>query len=124
MAKAIYKKNLEIIPGDVIIGQMLCHIIRQPGLSFVVKELLSHNPGSEFYVKEISEIVGLSFEQIMGYSKNLIPLGVIRKINGENKSLLNPGEGFIVEGGDKLIFVAGCENDCEELKRKGKFKKY
>ncbi len=103
-----YPGPLEILASDAVVSRLLAQNIRHRGLSRIYNELLTHEGGSEVYLREHPELDGLRFEVLSEAFGESILLGVVRHgEGGEHEPHLNPPPGFRVRATDRFVHLAG-----------------
>ena len=112
VAKATYSGSLEVLASNAFIAQLIAQSIRYPGLSEVYRELLSHDEGSEVYVRTASDMVGRTLEETRSYHPSTVILGLCRPSEDGFQPLLDPEQEHVVQTGDRLVFLAGSYEDC------------
>lgn len=105
-ARRAYPGPLEIIASNRVISSLISQTIRHPGMSQVYAALLSHGEGSEIYAREAPQFEGQRFGDLGGAFPDAILLGIVRRENGGEKSLLNPSDDLILRADDRLVLVA------------------
>jgi hypothetical protein len=118
LAKNPYKGEVEIVAGDAVISRLIAQNIRHKGLSYIYSELLQHNEGNEFYIRECSSLDGENFYRVADAFPSAVLIGVLRKDNGLLKPYLNPPMNFIIQKDDQLVFIA---EDYESTEPPGNF---
>ena len=116
MAQKAYQGILEILATDVFITRCMAQNVRHPGLSHLFHEILSHRQGNSIYIRTFESFTGARFWDLVGACPKAILLGVVRLHGEEFRSILNPADDVILEGNDRLIFLAREYEDCEILK--------
>lgn len=106
IARKAYPGPLEILASDAIISRLLAQNIRHPGLSHVFNELLTHEGGSEIYIREHPELDGITFGQLGGAFHTSILLGVLREEGDHWVPHLNPPADFVLEASDHFVHLA------------------
>lgn len=73
IARAAYGGPIETLESDMFIARLMAQIIRNPGLSHIYYELLTHEEGDEIYLRDYPELTG----RIVGELLPLFPDAVI-----------------------------------------------
>ena len=84
-----------------IIAKIIAHSCMQTGLAESFREVLRFE-GSEFYLVDFREGVGLSFEELLMRMNNGVPIGFYR----DGKVLLNPSPDNKLQDNDKVLVFA------------------
>jgi Trk K+ transport system NAD-binding subunit len=103
--RALYRGPMEIIAGDEVISRLMAHNVRHPGLSHVYGEL-SDVSGSQIYVREESQLVGVPVQQLAYAFAEGVLLGVVRPQGDGFQALLNPPNDMRLETGDRIAVLA------------------
>ena len=103
--RTLYKGPMEIITGDEIIARLMVQAVRHPGLSHVYAQLLTDVGGSQIYVREEPELVGLSAQQLVHAFAEGILLGVVRPTESGFRVLLNPPHDLHLQAGDRIAVL-------------------
>uniref|UniRef100_A0A6B2KZP9 RCK N-terminal domain-containing protein n=1 Tax=Arcella intermedia TaxID=1963864 RepID=A0A6B2KZP9_9EUKA len=115
--------NVVPVVAHEMIGRLLIQCARQPGLAEVYCDLLSFD-GSEFYLKEWPQLVGLKFIEVCFHFEGAVVCG-ISKANGQ--MVINPSNDTIIESGDSILVIAEDDStydilpkplDLEEYKKR------
>ena len=108
--RALYPGPMEIIAGDELISRLMVQNVRHPGLSHVFGELADVS-GSQIYVREESQLAGVSVQQL-GYAfREGVLLGVVRPQKDGFQALLNPPNDLRLETGDRIAVLAPSYKD-------------
>ena len=81
-----------------IIAKIIAHSCTQTGLADSFREVLQFE-GSEFYLVDFPEGIGLSFKELMLRMNHGVPFGIYR----DEKALLNPPLDMLLQKNDKLL---------------------
>jgi hypothetical protein len=108
--RALYQGPMEIIAGDEVISRLMVQNVRHPGLSHVYSEL-SDVSGSQIYVREESQLVGASVQQLAYAFPEGVLLGVVRPQGEGFQALLNPPNDLRLETGDRIAVLAPSYKD-------------
>ena len=111
MLRALYQGPMEIIAGDEVINRLTVQSVRHPGLSHVYAEFLSDTSGSQVYVREASQLTGVSFQELAYAFPNGILLGLVRPRDEGYQALLNPPDDLRLEKGDHVVVLAPSYED-------------
>lgn len=106
IARGAYPGPLQIVSSDAVVSRLLAQNVRHPRLSHVYHELLTHEGGSEIYIREHPELDGKPFSSLAAAFPRSIVLGVIRGESGRYVSHLNPGADVHVEASDRFVHLA------------------
>jgi len=104
--RVLYPGPMEIIAGDEVISRVLVQNIRNPGLSHVYAEFLSDVSGNQIYVREGSQLAGVSVQQLAHAFPKGVLLGIVRPRGGDFQALLNPPDDLRLEAGDSIAVLA------------------
>jgi hypothetical protein len=113
VAEATYSGPLEVLASNAFVAQLMAQNLRHPGLSQVFSELLSHNEGSEVYVREANQFAGRPIGELRRHFPQTVILGLCRPDGKRFKPMLNPSADTLLESGDRIVFMAGSYEDCE-----------
>jgi ion channel POLLUX/CASTOR len=102
VARMVGKDEVELIPTGDVISRIIAQTCRQSGLSMVYTELLSFG-GAEIYFKDEPEVVGKSFQELLGAYKSSAVIGVCLR---DGKPRLNPPMDSILQPGEQVIAVS------------------
>ena len=108
--RALYPGPMEIIAGDEVISRLMVQNVRHPGLSHVFGEL-SDVSGSQIYVREESQLVGVPVQQLAYAFAEGVLLGVVRPQGDGFQALLNPPNDLRLETGDRIAVLAPSYKD-------------
>lgn len=106
IARKAYQGPIEVLAGEAILSRLITQSVRHPGMSHVYNELLMHAKGNELYVRELPELTGASLESLGPVFPNAVLLGVVRCEGKTFHPYIDPGHGFVVEKGDRMILMA------------------
>jgi Trk K+ transport system NAD-binding subunit len=105
VARAAYGENIQVISGRVLLARMIAQSIQNPGLSYVITELIAQSEGSEIYLKVYDELVGKSWGEIKDAFPNCIAIGLVSNFQ-RDRCVVNPRNSEIILDGDFIIFIA------------------
>jgi len=108
--RALYPGPMEIIAGDEVICRLMVQNVRHPGLSHVFGELADVG-GSQIYVREESQLVGVPVQQLAYAFAEGVLLGVVRPQEDGFQALLNPPNDLRLETGDRIAVLAPSYKD-------------
>jgi Trk K+ transport system NAD-binding subunit len=108
--RAVYPGPMEIIAGDEVISRLMVQNVRHPGLSHVYGEL-SDVSGSQIYVREEPQLVGVPVQQLAYAFAEGVLLGVVRPQGDGFQALLNPPNDLRLETGDRIAVLAPSYKD-------------
>ena len=108
--RELYRGPMEIIAGDEVISRLMAQNVRHPGLSHVYGEL-SDVSGSQIYVREESQLVGVPVQQLAYAFAEGVLLGVVRPQGDGFQALLNPPNDMRLETGDRIAVLAPSYKD-------------
>ena len=111
VARGAYPGPLQIVSSDAVVSRLLAQNARHPRLSHVYNELLTHEGGSEIYVREHPELDGRPFSALAAAFPRSIVLGVVRSSSGRYVSHLNPAGDFHVQASDRFVHLAAGYGD-------------
>ncbi|MCL4417549.1 MAG: NAD-binding protein [Actinobacteria bacterium] len=94
----------KFILNKKFIAELIAHTCHQPGLSIVYNELLSFE-GDEIHMREVKELAGKSFKQILQMFEDSSIIG----ISSGEKVKLNPPMDTIFKAEDKIIAVSASD---------------
>lgn len=116
LVRRTYHGALEVLASDVFIARCLAQNVRHPGLSRIFREILSHGAGSEIYVRTPDQFTGFKFGNLNSAYPKAVLLGVVRPTEQGFVPLLNPPRDYVLDVGDRLIFLARDYKDCDPPK--------
>ena len=90
--------NITTLQTNDILSKMIAHSCTQTGLSETFRELFNFE-GSEFYIINLPEMDGQTFEQLMVRLDEAVPAGILRS----GQILLNPPADTLLESGDQIL---------------------
>ena len=105
VARAAYGENIQIISGRVLLARMIAQSIQNPGLSYVITELIAQSEGSEIYLKVYEELVGKSWGEVKDAFPNCIAIGLVSNFQ-RDRCVVNPKNSETLLEGDLIIFIA------------------
>jgi len=114
VAEATYSGPLEVLASNAFVAQLMAQNLRHPSLSQVYSELLSHNEGSEVYVRESNQFAGRPIRELRCLFPQTVILGLCRPDGKRFRPMLNPAGDTVLESGDRIVFLADSYEDCEE----------
>lgn len=95
----------QIIATDDMVGRLMAQNLRHPGLSYVLNEVLSHDSGSEIYLRAEPGLVGRAVGTLTHAFEDGIVIGLLR--GTENPTpLLNPSAHEVIRADDRLVLLA------------------
>ncbi len=104
--RALYQGPMEIVAGDEFINRLMVQNVIHPGLSYVYDQFLSDVSGSQIYVREEPQLIGISIQQlVLAFSRGVL-LGVVRPRGDSFEALLNPASDMLIEAGDRIAVLA------------------
>ena len=108
--RALYPGPMEIVAGDEVISRLMVQNVRHPGLSHVFGELADVS-GSQIYVREESQLVGVPVQQLAYAFAEGVLLGIVRPQGDGFQALLNPPNDLRLETGDRIAVLAPSYKD-------------
>ena len=78
IAQAAYGGPIETLESDMFNARLMAQIIRNPGLSHIYQELLTHEEGHEIYLRRYPELTGKTVRQAYSLFPDAILLGLFR----------------------------------------------
>ncbi len=117
IARTAYRGDIALIPGATLISRLMAQTLRHPGLCALAAELLTHETGSEIYLRDSAAWTGRAFGDLAAYYKGAIPLGVLRPRGEQLLPLLNMDPDALLERGDRLVLLADSEDCLDPLPR-------
>ncbi|MCB9780924.1 MAG: ion channel DMI1 [Alphaproteobacteria bacterium] len=106
-----YRGQLDLIPGDLLVGRLLAHSLRHAGLSHVIGELLDRHRGHNLYFHELPELAGLRFHDAVVRFPTGVLMGVVRQEGRRGVPHLNPPGDFRLEADDVCVVMARSYED-------------
>ena len=101
--------NITTLQTNDIIAKMIAHSCTQTGLSETFREIFNFE-GSEFYLVDVKEIDGLTFEELMLRMNHATPVGLYR----DGKVLMNPAADYPLRQTDRILIFSE-ESDSAKL---------
>lgn len=101
--------NITTLQTNDIIAKMIAHSCTQTGLSEAFREIFNFE-GSEFYLIDMKESVGLTFEELSMRLNDAAPVGLYRA----GKIMIDPPADCCLEQTDRVL-VFSEENDSAKL---------
>ncbi len=90
--------NICSLQTNDILAKMIAHSCTQMGISETFKEVFNFE-GSEFYLIDLEDITGWTFERLMTKMDRAVPAGVLR----DGKMTVNPPAAFEIREGDRIL---------------------
>lgn len=100
--------TVETIVAHDMIGRMMIHCAKHPGISQVFSKLLGFD-GNEFYYREWPSLVGQTFHDIYFRFPSAIPIGIRNTGSVE----LIPSGDYVLKAGDEVIVLAEDDDSYE-----------
>ncbi|MDA0711395.1 MAG: hypothetical protein O3B73_14440, partial [bacterium] len=116
MVRKSYRGDFEVLASDVFVARCLAQNVRHAGLSRIFREILSHGEGSEIYVRTPEQVEGFEFGTLNEAYPKAVLLGVVRPRDSGFEPFLNPPRDFLLQPGDRLVFLAQNYEDCDSPK--------
>ncbi len=104
VADIVGKGEVTFIQEESFFAHMIAQTCRQSGLSSIYTELMNFS-GDDIYIREIPELVGKFYKDILSHFRKNSVLGIAR----DGKAQLNPPSQTVIRSGDEIILIA--END-------------
>ncbi len=104
--RSLYPGPMEVIAGDEVICRLVVQNARHPGLSHVYDEFLSDLSGSQIYVREEPQLIGVAIQQLAYAFPEAVLLGVVRPQGDQFQALLNPPNDLRLDVGDRIAVLA------------------
>ena len=101
--------NISTLQTNEILAKMIAHSCTETGLSETFRELFNFE-GSEFYLIDLPEAAGDSFEELMLRLNHAVPVGVF----SDGHMTLNPPLNYRLREGDRIL-VFSEEDDSAVL---------
>ncbi|MCG5053700.1 MAG: hypothetical protein KA712_12125 [Myxococcales bacterium] len=106
VAEAAYGGGVaHVVASDDMVGRLVAQNLRHPGFSYVLDEILSHDHGSEIYIKETTGLVGRAVGSLAHAYRDAIVLGLLRG-SQDPEPVLNPDPRMLIAPGDRLVVLA------------------
>ncbi len=109
--RALYSGPMEIITGDKIIARLMAQTVRHPGLSHVYGQFVTDQSDTQIYVREATEYIGASVQQLNYAIYKGILLGVVRPQGDGFQAMLNPPYDLRLIHGDRVAVLASSHKD-------------
>lgn len=95
-------KIIETFVSHDVLGRLMLMSVRQLGLANIYDAMLGFE-GSEFYVKEWPELVGVPFGELSERFPHAVPIGICARTGA---LYLNPPLERVLEDGDQVVVIA------------------
>jgi Trk K+ transport system NAD-binding subunit len=105
LAKACGGQVHPIVPLQAV-ARIMAFTLGAPGLNQVIEELLDYR-GCDVYVRDIGDLAGSQFDEMVSRFAKARPIGRIR-VTGEVE--LNPAPETVLGDGDRLVLIADDGN--------------
>lgn len=106
IARRAYGGPVELIAADRMFARLIVQTLRNPGLSEVFGELLTHRKGTEIYVREApAEFVGKSWGDVVSSYQDTAAIGIVRP-GQPSRAMLHPPKEHPIERGDRIAVIA------------------
>jgi ion channel POLLUX/CASTOR len=106
VAEAAYGQDrAQIVATDDMVGRLMAQNVRHAGLSYVLNEILSHDEGSEIYLKAATPWVGKPIGSLRHAFSDGIVIGLLRGVHNATP-LLNPPAAEVITEEDRLVVLA------------------
>ncbi len=106
VARMVGQDEVELILSEEVISRITAQTCRQSGLSVVYAELLDF-AGDEIYLTEQPSLVGRTFGETLGLFADATVIGLLPAGGTPH---LNPSSGIPIGSGDRLIVIAGDDD--------------
>ncbi len=106
IAERAYPGRLETVASDAIVSRLLAQNVRNPGISRVYNDVLTHGGGAELYVRTHPDVAGRTFDDLAPLCRRSIFMGVVRPTPEGLVPYLNPPGDFVVEADDRFVHLA------------------
>ena len=106
VARMVGQDEVELILSEEVISRITAQTCRQSGLSVVYAELLDF-AGDEIYLTEQPSLVGRTFGETLGLFADATVIGLLPAGGTPH---LNPSSGIPIGAGDRLIVIAGDDD--------------
>lgn len=113
VARIVAGERARLIPGELVISQIITQTCRQPGLSMVYTELLDFG-GDELYIHEEPALTGRTFLEALSMYEDSTLFGLR---TAEGRILVNPPMDTVIGRGDAVIALS--KDDDTVLLRQG-----
>lgn len=131
IARSAYGGPIETLESDLFIARLMAQIVRNPGLSHIYHELLTHEEGDEIYLRDYPDLTG----RIVGDLLPLFPEAIIVGLYRNDRRRFYPYTAAVAErirSDDRLVLIApgakshnllqsgsGKQYDVEEISQPG-----
>ncbi|MEZ4399279.1 MAG: TrkA C-terminal domain-containing protein [Kofleriaceae bacterium] len=106
VAENAYPGSVEVVASDLIVCRLMAQNVRNPGLSHVATELLTHSHGNQIFASDQPDAVGRTLGELTHRFPEALVLGVVRKVDGRMQSMLGARPDLPIEPGDRLVLMA------------------
>lgn len=105
IARTAYGGPIETLESDMFIARLMAQIIRNPGLSHIYYELLTHEEGDEIYLRDYPELTGRSVGDLLPLFPDAVIVGLYRNDNRRFYSYTSAINERI-RSDDRLVLIA------------------
>jgi hypothetical protein len=106
LVRQSYRGQLDLVPGDLVVGRFLAHTIRHPGLSYVLRELLVTEQGNNLVLRAFPGLEGLRFHEAAVRFEGALLIGLLRPSGDRVQPLLNPPPEVRLQPGDLCVLLS------------------
>ncbi len=115
VAENAYAGPVEVVASDLIVSRLIAQNLRNPGLSHVATELLSHSHGNQIFVRELRDSEGSGLAEVRARFPRALVIGIARPEGQHFQSLLGLRSTVRLERGDRVVLVAHGYADTEPV---------
>lgn len=108
IARRAYPGRIEHLASEQILAQMLAQVVRFSGLSYVYRDLLTHDVGHEIYAPPAGALAGVTFDEARRRFGDAVLLGWVH----EGRATLLPAPDDAVPAGAHVVLVAESLRAC------------
>ena len=105
IAQAAYGGPIETLESDMLTARLIAQIIRNPGLSHIYQELLTHEEGNEIYLRRYPELTGKTVREAFMLFPDAVLLGLFRDDKRRFYSLTSVLDEKL-DSKDRLVMIA------------------
>ncbi len=113
IARNTIENKLEVVASNRIISRLISQSVRHRGLSQILFGLFSHRQGNSLFLRNVPELAGHAFADLTGVFQEAVVLGFLRKMEGRDMVIMDPGAAEVLGSDDLLIFLAQTYDSCQ-----------
>ena len=106
LARDAYAGPAVVLASDRLMGRVLAQAVRNPGLSEVLAELLTHGRGNELYQRPHHHMAGQRFDEACARHTGGVLIGLLVGLEGSRTAVLAPEQDRVITASDSLVVLA------------------